>query len=120
MDRRHTKFFHHKPLLGHYTIKHKKKRGQSSLSAKEVADKDHGPVSYTHLDVYKRQTKITGRTKKEVKQKAQDAVIDFKVNGSTRFQASTISTYEELARLWWDNHKHTVKPNSQMCLRDRP
>ena len=46
MDRRHTKFFHHKPLLGHYTIKHKKKRGQSSLSAKEVADKDHGLVAH--------------------------------------------------------------------------
>lgn len=58
-------------------------------------------------------TKVTGRTKKEVKQKAQDAIIDFKVNGSTRFQASTISTYEELASLWWDNHKHTVKPNSK-------
>ena len=27
-------------------------------------------------------TKITGRTKKEVKQKAQDAIIDFKINGS--------------------------------------
>lgn len=62
-------------------------------------------------------TKVTGRTKKEVKQKAQDAIIDFKVNGSTRFQASTISTYEELARLWWDNHKHTVKPNSQDATR---
>ncbi|QQB99399.1 site-specific integrase [Streptococcus oralis] len=62
-------------------------------------------------------TKVTGRTKKEVKQKAQDAIIDFKVNGSTRFQASTISTYEELAKLWWDNHKHTVKPNSQDATR---
>lgn len=62
-------------------------------------------------------TKVTGRTKKEVKQKAQDAIIDFKVNGSTRFQASTISTYEELASLWWDNHKHTVKPNSQDATR---
>ena len=62
-------------------------------------------------------TKVTGRTKKEVKQKAQDVIIDFKVNGSTRFQASTISTYEELARLWWDNHKHTVKPNSQDATR---
>lgn len=62
-------------------------------------------------------TKVTGCTKKEVKQKAQDAIIDFKVNGSTRFQASTISTYEELARLWWDNHKHTVKPNSQDATR---
>ena len=62
-------------------------------------------------------TKVTGRTKKEVKQKAQDAIIDFKVNRSTRFQASTISTYEELASLWWDNHKHTVKPNSQDAAR---
>lgn len=62
-------------------------------------------------------TKVSGRTKKEVKQKAQDAIIDFKVNGSTRFQASTISTYEELAKLWWDNHKHTVKPNSQDATR---
>ena len=62
-------------------------------------------------------TKVTGRTRKEVKQKAQDAIIDFKVNGSTRFQASTISTYEELASLWWDNHKHTVKPNSQDATR---
>ena len=62
-------------------------------------------------------TKVTGRTKKEVKQKAQDAIIDFKVNGSTRFQASTISTYEELASLWWDNYKHTVKPNSQDATR---
>lgn len=61
-------------------------------------------------------TKVTGRTKKEVKQKAQDAIIDFKVNGSTRFQASTISTYEELARLWWDNHKHTVKQIVRMLL----
>ena len=55
MDRRHTKFFHHKPLLGHYTIKHKKKRGQSSLSIKEKAYRNQGPV--THLsksvkDVY--------------------------------------------------------------------
>lgn len=46
MDRRHTKFFHHKPLLGHYTIKHKKKRGQSSLSTKEKADRDQGPVAH--------------------------------------------------------------------------
>ena len=46
MDRRHTKFFHHKPLLGHYTIKHKKKRGPSSLPTKEKADSDQGPVAH--------------------------------------------------------------------------
>lgn len=58
-------------------------------------------------------TKVTGRTRKEVKQKAQQAIIDFKANGSTRFQASTITTYQELANLWWDSYKHTVKPNTQ-------
>ncbi len=45
-------------------------------------------------------TKVTGRTQKEVKQKAQQAIIDFKANGSTRVQASTITTYQELASLW--------------------
>ena len=58
-------------------------------------------------------TNVTGRTKKEVKQKAQQASIDFKANGSTRFQSSTISTYKELAILWWDNHKNTIKYNRQ-------
>lgn len=58
-------------------------------------------------------TKVTGRTKKQVKQKAQQAIIDFKANGSTRFQASTITTYKELAELWWDSYKYTVKPNTQ-------
>ena len=58
-------------------------------------------------------TNVTGRTKKEVKQKAQQAIIDFKANGSTRFQSSTISTYKELAILWWDNHKNTIKYNRQ-------
>lgn len=58
-------------------------------------------------------TNVTGRTKKEVKQKAQQAIIDFRANGSTRFQSSTISIYKELASLWWDNHKHTIKYNSQ-------
>ena len=33
-------------MLGHYTIKHKKKRGQSSLSTKEKADRDKGPVAH--------------------------------------------------------------------------
>ena len=46
MDRSHTKFFHHKPLLGHYTIKYKKKRGQSSLPAKQMADNDHGLIAH--------------------------------------------------------------------------
>lgn len=58
-------------------------------------------------------TKITGRTRKEVKQKAKQEEIEFRQNGSTRFQATTIKNYEELAWLWWDSYKHTVKPNTQ-------
>ena len=58
-------------------------------------------------------TKVTARTKKELKTKAQQAQFDFKANGSTRFKASTITTYKELALLWWDSYKDTVKPNTQ-------
>ena len=62
-------------------------------------------------------TSITGRTKKEVKQKTKEAEIAFLQNGSTRFQASTITTYKELAALWWESYKHTVKPNTQLNVR---
>ena len=58
-------------------------------------------------------TSVTGRTRKEVKQKSKEAEIEFIKNGSTRFQASTITTYNEIANLWWDSYKHTVKPNTQ-------
>ncbi|HEL2527215.1 TPA: site-specific integrase [Streptococcus suis] len=58
-------------------------------------------------------TSVTGRTRKEVKQKSKEAEIEFIKNRSTRFQASTITTYKELANLWWDSYKHTVKPNTQ-------
>ena len=62
-------------------------------------------------------TSITGRTKKEVKQKTKEAEISFLQNGSTRFQASNITTYKELASLWWESYKHTVKPNTQLNVR---
>nr|DAS19759.1 MAG TPA: Integrase [Caudoviricetes sp.] len=62
-------------------------------------------------------TSITGRTKKEVKQKTKEAEIAFLQNGSTRFQASNIATYNELASLWWESYKHTVKPNTQLNVR---
>ena len=62
-------------------------------------------------------TSITGRTKKELKQKTKEAEIAFLQNGSTRFQASTITTYKELAALWWESYKHTVKPNTQLNVR---
>ena len=62
-------------------------------------------------------TSITGRTKKEVKQKTKEAEITFLQNGSTRFQASNITTYKELASLWWESYKHTVQPNTQLNVR---
>lgn len=58
-------------------------------------------------------TSITARTRKEVKQKSKEAEIDFIQNGSTRFKEATIKTYKELAELWWESYKHTVKPNTQ-------
>lgn len=62
-------------------------------------------------------TSVTGRTKKEVRQKAKQAEIEFIQNGSTRFQATSITNYKELAELWWDSYKHTVKYNTQEGIR---
>ena len=58
-------------------------------------------------------TKVTARTKKELKTKAQQAQFDFKANGSTRYKEVTIETYEELAISWWDSYKNTVKANTR-------
>lgn len=58
-------------------------------------------------------TKVTGRTQKEVKQKAKQEKIAFQQDGFTRFQATSIASYQELSSLWWENYKHTVKPNTQ-------
>ena len=58
-------------------------------------------------------TKVTGRTKKELKTKAQQAQFDFKANGSTRYKEAAIETYEALATSWWDSYKNTVKANTR-------
>ena len=58
-------------------------------------------------------TKVTGRTKKELKSKAQQAQFDFKANGSTRYKEAAIETYEALAASWWDSYKNTVKANTR-------
>ena len=62
-------------------------------------------------------TKVTGRTQKEVKQKATQEKIDFQKVGSTRQKASTITVYQDLANLWWESYKNTVKPNTQLSMR---
>lgn len=58
-------------------------------------------------------TNVTGRTKKEVKNKTQQAIATFKTDGATRYQSGTITNYQELAELWWNSYKHTVKPNTR-------
>ena len=62
-------------------------------------------------------TKVTGRTHKEVKQKATQEKIAFQKAGSTRQKAVTIKNYQELATLWWESYKNTVKPNTQGNVR---
>ena len=62
-------------------------------------------------------TKVTGRTQKEVKQKANQEKIAFQKAGSTRQKAITIKNYQELATLWWESYKNTVKPNTKGNIR---
>ncbi|HEM3201083.1 Phage integrase: site-specific recombinase [Streptococcus suis] len=70
---------------------------------------------YLGVDVItgkKVKTNVTGRTKKEVKQKAKYAPIEFVKNGSTVKKKIEVKTYQELAELWLDNYRLTVKPQS--------
>ena len=62
-------------------------------------------------------TKVTGRTHKEVKQKATKEKIAFQKVGSTRQKAVTIKNYQELTSLWWESYKNTVKLNTQGNVR---
>ena len=97
---------------------------RNTMQIKQITKKD-GSIVYranVYLGVDKVtgkdvKTSITGRTKKEGKQKTKEAEITFLQNGSTRFQASNITTYKELASLWWESYKHTVKPNTQLNVR---
>ena len=97
---------------------------RNTMQIKQITKKD-GSIVYranVYLGVDKVtgkdvKTSITGRTKKEVKQKTKEAEIAFLQNGSTRFQASNITTYKDLASLWWESYKHTVKPNTQLNVR---
>ena len=57
-------------------------------------------------------TSITGRTRKEVKSKAQHAQLDFKANGSTVHKTVRVKNYQELAELWLESYRLTVKPQT--------
>lgn len=91
------------------------------MNIKEVIKKNGAKVyrSSVYLGVdsitgKKVKTSITGRTKKEVKTKAQQAQIDFKANGSTVFKQTEITTYKELTDLWLENYRMTVKRQSYL------
>lgn len=86
----------------------------------EVTKKDGSTVYRTSVYLgidqitgKKVKTNVTGRTRKEVKQKAKQAEIDFKENGATRFNDRvSIKNFEELAHLWLETYKLTVKPQT--------
>ena len=91
------------------------------MKINEIKKKDGSTVYranvYLGVDVItgkKVTTKVTARTKKELKTKIQQAQFDFKANGSTRYKEVAIETYEELAISWWDSYKNTVKANTRM------
>ena len=91
------------------------------MKINEIKKKDGSTVYraniYLGVDVItgkKVTTKVTARTKKELKTKAQQAQFDFKANGSTRYKEVVIETYKELAISWWDSYKNTVKANTRM------
>ena len=56
---------------------------------------------------------LTARTKTELKKKAQLAKTEFQNNGFTKKEIIPLTSYEEVAQLWWESYQHTVKPNTQ-------
>ena len=59
------------------------------------------------------QANLTARTKTELKKKAQLAKAEFQNNGFTKKETISLTSYEEVAQLWWESYQHTVKPNTQ-------
>lgn len=60
----------------------------------------------------KAKTSVTGRTRKEVKQKARHAQDEFISNGYTVTKVVPIKNYQELAELWLENYQLTVNPQT--------
>ena len=58
----------------------------------------------------KARTTVTANTKKGIKIKAKEAINAFASNGYTVKDKPTITTYEELVKVWWASYKNTVKP----------
>ena len=76
------------------------------------------PVSYTHLDVYKRQD--GGRTWSDVKIAMDDSKIDTSLGATKGVGDPAILVDEKTGRIWvaaiW-SHKHSIW-GSKMCIRD--
>lgn len=75
---------------------------------------------YLGIDVItgkKVKTSVTGRTKKEVRQKAKEAQQNFEKNGCTVTKAVPVKNYRELAELWLDSYELTVKPQTFVATR---
>lgn len=94
------------------------------MNIKEVK-KRNGTIVY-RANVYlgtdrltgkKARKNITASTKKAVKTKAREAVNEFINNGYTTKAKATVKTYKELASIWWDSYKNTVKPNTQQAMK---
>ncbi|MCW1397184.1 tyrosine-type recombinase/integrase [Streptococcus agalactiae] len=94
------------------------------MNIKEVIKKNGTKVyrSNVYLGVdsitgKKVKTTVTGRTKKEVKAKAQQTQSNFNANGSTVFKRVEVTTYKELTDLWLENYQMTVKPQTLVNTR---
>lgn len=57
-------------------------------------------------------TTISAPTKKELKQKREFKINEFKENGYTRHKSVNVKNYRELSELWLKNHKLEVKPQT--------
>ena len=55
-------------------------------------------------------TTISAPTKKELRNKREFKINEFKENGYTRYKSVTVKNYRELSELWLKNHKLEVKP----------
>lgn len=55
---------------------------------------------------------ISAPTKKELKQKREFKINEFKENGYTRQKSVSVKNYRELSELWLKNHKLEVKPQT--------
>ncbi len=49
-------------------------------------------------------TTISARTKKEIKNKALQAKVEFEKNGATRTALLNFETYSELLDSWWETY----------------